>query len=100
MESGGCPFCSNLARYKATVKPFSGSVDPRSAGNGSLMRLAPVPMLYFPDCERAAEFSAQSSRTTHGAAECLDACRLFGHLLCTAWRELSARPSCSAQIRT
>jgi ADP-ribosyl-[dinitrogen reductase] hydrolase len=27
--------------------------------------------------------SAQSSRTTHGTAECVDACRLFGHMLCT-----------------
>jgi ADP-ribosyl-[dinitrogen reductase] hydrolase len=41
-------------------------------------------MFYFPDCERSAEMSAQSSRTTHGAAECLDACRMFGHMLCTA----------------
>jgi len=27
---------------------------------------------------------ARSYRTTHGAAECLDACRLFGHMLCSA----------------
>jgi len=73
-----------LIRYKQTGEPFSGSTDPRSAGNGSLMRLAPVPMFYFPDLERAVEMSAESSRTTHGAAECLDACRLFGYMLCTA----------------
>jgi len=48
------------------------------------MRLSPVPMFYFPDCDRAAEMSAQSSRTTHGAAECLDACRLLGRMLCSA----------------
>jgi ADP-ribosyl-[dinitrogen reductase] hydrolase len=73
-----------LMRYKQTGNPFSGSTDPQSAGNGSLMRLAPVPMFCFPDCERAAEMSAESSRTTHGAAECVDACRLLGHMLCTA----------------
>ena len=73
-----------LLRYKETGEPFSGSTDPRSAGIGSLMRLAPVPMFYFPDRERAAKMSAESSRTTHGAAEYLDGCRLFGHMLCTA----------------
>jgi ADP-ribosylglycohydrolase len=35
-----------LSRYTETGDPFSGSVDPRSAGNGSLMRLAPVPLAY------------------------------------------------------
>ena len=32
---------SALRRYAATGEPFAGSTDPRSAGNGSLMRLAP-----------------------------------------------------------
>lgn len=45
------------------------------------MRLAPVPMFYFPDRDRVLYFSAESSRTTHGAAECIDACRLFSALL-------------------
>jgi ADP-ribosyl-[dinitrogen reductase] hydrolase len=70
-----------LHRYKETGEPFSGSTDPSSAGNGSLMRLAPVVLFYFPDQERILHYSAESSRTTHGAAECLDACRLFGDML-------------------
>jgi len=67
-----------LQRYKETNNPFSGSTDPTSAGNGSIMRLAPVPMFYFPDRGRVLHFCAESSRTTHGATECVDACRLFG----------------------
>lgn len=52
-----------------------------SAGNGSIMRLAPVPMFFAADSARAVEASAESSRTTHQAEECLDACRFFGALL-------------------
>lgn len=73
-----------LDRYRETGDPFSGATDPFSAGNGSIMRLAPVPMFYFPDRERALHFAAESSRTTHGAPECLDACRLLADLLVRA----------------
>jgi ADP-ribosyl-[dinitrogen reductase] hydrolase len=70
-----------LRRYQETGEAFSGSTDTYSAGNGSIMRLAPVPMFYFPDKEAAVRYSAESSRTTHGVDECLDACRLFADLL-------------------
>jgi ADP-ribosyl-[dinitrogen reductase] hydrolase len=73
-----------LMSYKGPGDPFSGSADPQSADNGSLMRLAPIPMFCFPDRECAVEMSAESSRTTHAAAECLDACRLFRRMLCAA----------------
>ncbi len=70
-----------LLRYQATGDPFSGSTDPMSAGNGSIMRLAPVPLFYCSDVAQLIHFAGESSRTTHGAAECVDACRLFGVLL-------------------
>ncbi len=70
-----------LRRYQETGDPFSGSTHPNSAGNGSIMRLAPIPMYYFPDRELVLRYSAESSRTTHGAQECLDACRLLGDIL-------------------
>src|SRR5215470_4921730 len=73
-----------LRRYRATGDPFSGSTNPRSAGNGSLMRLAPVPMFYHSDRSRIRHYSGESSRTTHGAQECIDACRLFGEMLARA----------------
>jgi len=75
---------SALHRYLESGDPFSGSSDPYSAGNGSIMRLAPVPMFYALDPTQAIEQSAQSSRTTHGAATCLDACRYFGGLIAGA----------------
>jgi len=70
-----------LHHYKTSGNPFSGPTHLRSAGNGCLMRLAPVPMFYFPDRDRVLYFSGESSRTTHGAAECIDASRLFGDML-------------------
>jgi ADP-ribosylglycohydrolase len=58
-------------------KALAGSADPQSAGNGSLMRLAPVPMFFAADPEKAVMMSAESSKTTHGTVACLDACRYF-----------------------
>lgn len=70
-----------LSRFQYTGEAFSGSTDPRSAGNGCIMRLAPVPMFFFPDRNAAVRMSGESSRTTHGAATCIDCCRLFGGIL-------------------
>ena len=75
-----------LHKFQRTGDPFAGSTDPYSAGNGSIMRLAPVPMFYARDPARAIDQSGQSSRTTHGAATCIDACRYFGGLLTGALR--------------
>jgi len=80
---------SVLARFRQTGDPFAGSTDPRSAGNGSIMRLAPIPMYYFPDLGEVKRYAAQSSRTTHGAEECVDASRLLARMIC---RALMGRP--------
>ena len=77
---------SALRRYERDREPYSGSTDPYSAGNGSLMRLAPVPIAFGHDPERAVHLAADSSRTTHGATTCLDACRVFAALLVGAMR--------------
>jgi ADP-ribosyl-[dinitrogen reductase] hydrolase len=70
-----------LERFQETGEPYSGSTNPRSAGNGCIMRLAPVPMFFYPDRSLVIEHSTLSSRTTHGATECLEACRLFSAIL-------------------
>ena len=75
-----------LQRFRQTGKPFSGSTHPRSAGNGSIMRLAPIPMFYAPDLVAVAHYAGESSRTTHGAGEAVDACRLFGVMIARALR--------------
>jgi ADP-ribosylglycohydrolase len=76
-----------LKKYQETGDPIAGSTNPQSGGNGSIMRLAPVPMFYINDPETALEKSAESSRTTHGAATCLDACRYFAAVLIGTLKE-------------
>jgi ADP-ribosyl-[dinitrogen reductase] hydrolase len=72
---------ASLDRYRATGDPFAGPTLPNTAGNGCIMRLAPVPMFFCSDPEAARHYAAESSRTTHGAPECLEACRLFAGML-------------------
>lgn len=71
-----------LNDYKDLGDPYSGEPSSHAAGNGSLMRLAPVPMYFHDDSiEEAIAHSGDSSRTTHGALTCIDACRYFGSLI-------------------
>jgi ADP-ribosyl-[dinitrogen reductase] hydrolase len=85
----GGTVASALLKFRHSGEPFAGSRDPASAGNGCIMRLAPIPMFYFPDIAAAEHWAAESSRTTHGAQECLDACRLLARILV---RALEGRP--------
>jgi ADP-ribosylglycohydrolase len=66
--------------------PWCGPTEPTSAGNGALMRLAPVPLYYAADPAAAMERAGESSRTTHGAQTSIDACRYFAGLLIGATR--------------
>ena len=73
-----------LDRYMRTGDRFAGSTHPRTAGNGSLMRLAPVALRFRNDRSRLIDTAADQSRTTHGAEEAVDACRAFAELLADA----------------
>lgn len=70
-----------LRTFEKTGDPFSGSTDPQTAGNGSIMRLAPVPLFYAQDPEKAIHWAAESSKTTHGAKQAVDACRYLAGLI-------------------
>lgn len=67
-----------------TIDTHCGSTDLHTAGNGSLMRLAPVAMFYAWEPDLAAQKCAESSLTTHGAKTAMDACRFYGALLAMA----------------
>lgn len=87
LRSNGCCFdigtttAAALRRFERTREPWCGSEDPRAAGNGSIMRLAPVPLFFAHRPLEAIERAAESSRTTHGAREAVDACRYLAALL-------------------
>lgn len=72
---------SALHRFEQTGDPISGSTAPYSAGNGSIMRLAPVAMFFVKDMQASIKNSAKSSLTTHGTRTAVDACRYFGSLV-------------------
>ncbi|WP_202903917.1 ADP-ribosylglycohydrolase family protein [Pseudoalteromonas ruthenica] len=71
----------SLTIFERTGEPFSGSTRADSAGNGSLMRLAPIPLFFHDDFSKAVHYGGQSSKTTHGAIEAVDACRYMSALI-------------------
>ncbi len=73
-----------LSRFQRTGDPIAGSTDPMSAGNGSLMRLAPVALRYWDDEDQRRDAAARQSKTTHGAPEAVDACIAFADVLADA----------------
>ena len=80
----GVTTAAALQSYRNTGEPLSGSTDPRSAGNGSLMRLSPVAIRWWHDRSRATAAARLQSRTTHGAAQAVEACALYAELLVEA----------------
>ncbi len=73
-----------LLKFEKTHEPYCGPKHPMSASNGSLMRLAPVPLFFANEPEKTIEMSGNSSRTTHGNIACVDACRYYGGLIAGA----------------
>ena len=63
----------------------SGSRGESASGNGSIMRLAPVPIRYvhlYPDkIEEISRFAEESSLPTHASEQCMSACRYLATVL-------------------
>jgi ADP-ribosyl-[dinitrogen reductase] hydrolase len=69
-----------LERFLRTGDPFSGPEEEGSAGNGSLMRLAPVALAYARS-PRLLAYARLSARTTHGARAALESTEVLAWLL-------------------
>ena len=85
----GNTVASALRKFEQTGEPYSGSQCKHAAGNGSLMRMAPVPLFYAYDPDQAVSKAALSSRTTHGAKPAIDACRYLSALIWGALHDCS-----------
>ncbi len=70
-----------LKKFKYTDEPFAGSTHPLAAGNGGLMRLLPAVLAAHPDLELIRLWAKESTRTTHGAEECLEAIELLAMII-------------------
>ena len=78
-----------LHRFERSGEPFCDPAHPGAPANGSLMRLAAVPMYFARTPAAAVRHAAESSRTTHATREAVDACRYLAALLVGA---LAGRP--------
>jgi len=77
---------SALGRFSRTGDAkTSGDPSERASGNGSIMRLAPVPIRYaylYPDrLPQLVLFLTESSLPTHASPQCLSACAYLGLVL-------------------
>lgn len=79
----GCTTRQALLLFEGTkgVYPYCGSENVMSAGNGSIMRLAPIPMFFHDDINSAIEFAGFSSMITHRYVECVDGCKFLSEIL-------------------
>ncbi len=70
-----------LQSFKKNPRSYCGLKKNDSSGNGSLMRLAPVPLAFARNPELAIKMSGCSSKTTHQTKVCIQACEYFGGLI-------------------
>jgi ADP-ribosylglycohydrolase len=70
-----------IERFERTGEPYPGDADPDAAGNGPLMKLAPIALAYANDPASAVTYAGESARTTHGGEPAIDAARYLAALL-------------------
>lgn len=75
-----------LLRFEESGDPAAGSTDPNTAGNGSIMRLAPIALRWFRDRDKAIAAAREQSITTHAAPQSVEGCALLADYLVDAIR--------------
>ncbi|HSF94883.1 MAG TPA: ADP-ribosylglycohydrolase family protein [Thermohalobaculum sp.] len=66
----GMTIARALSRYRQTGHPYAGSTDPRSSGNGAIMRLSPAVIALADAPEAAVRLAVLQGRLTHASSEC------------------------------
>ncbi|CNI73634.1 ADP-ribosyl-[dinitrogen reductase] glycohydrolase [Yersinia frederiksenii] len=80
----GSTVAQALDIFEETGSALAGSTSEYSAGNGSLMRVAPVALFTHNHPIRIAmSLATESCLTTHGEQRCIDACRYMTFLIHT-----------------
>ena len=70
-----------LRKFESDGNSVAGSTHPFASGNGGIMRLAPVPIMYSYSVATAMDKSAEQSSTTHASDECIDSAKILGEIL-------------------
>ncbi|MCI4410418.1 MAG: ADP-ribosylglycohydrolase family protein [Thiotrichales bacterium] len=70
-----------------------------NAGNGSLMRLAPIVMFYSQDYDAALYFAGESSKTTHAHPACVESCWILASILWDAMQGISDKETLLSAYR-
>lgn len=70
-----------VKRFERTGDPFAGEESFDSAGNGALMRLAPVAVFYHEDLHQVTGVAREHSRLTHADIRCIEANELLAWIL-------------------
>ncbi len=82
----GITTVSALRKYSSNKDAFaSGDRSDSASGNGSIMRLAPIPMhfghLYTSDLGKLSQVAEESSIPTHASNQCVSACRYLAMVI-------------------
>jgi len=72
---------SAINRYRRGHGALAGDTSPTSAGNGSIMRLAPAAVRWWSAPDAAERVADLQGRTTHAAPACRNACALLARVL-------------------
>ena len=79
----------SLQQFEKTGKLSDIPSNSNATTNGSLMRVAPVPLAFSSNPAKAIERSGDSSRITHDTQDAIDSCRYMGALIVGALNGVS-----------
>lgn len=78
-----------LLNHKDDESPYATIHSTNSDGNGSLMRIAPIPLFYKNNPIDAMKYAELSSKITHSSVLCSDACKYYSGLIIGALNGIS-----------
>ena len=89
LNNGGRPYSIGLGgnisismhEFEKKQTEYAIEGDKFNNGNGSLMRLAPLPICFCSNINEALKYSGLQSRTTHNGEEAQECCRLLAALI-------------------
>jgi ADP-ribosyl-[dinitrogen reductase] hydrolase len=70
----------SIETFLKTKKPYVDPQDENHSDNGSIMRLAPIPIFFYPDLKKMKKYSMLSSAITNNTSFCLEGCKIMATL--------------------